>query len=78
MRCGGCIQFKSKPQRLAVENIQAINPLQLVHLDYLMIKSTEDGKDVHVLIITDLFMRYAQALVTSSQTTKCTAQALLD
>ena len=59
-----------------MENIQATHPLQLVHLDFLMIKATTGGKDVHMLIITDLFMRYAQAIVTSSQTARCTAQAL--
>ena len=59
-----------------MENIQATHPLQLVHLDYPMIKAAEGGKDVHVLIITDHFMRYAQALVTSLQTAMCIAQAL--
>ena len=39
---------------------------------------TKGGKDVHVLIITDHLMRYMQALVTSSQTAKCIAQALWD
>ena len=63
---------------MALENIQAMLPLQLIHLDYLTIEVTEGGKDVNVLIITDHFMRYAQALVTSSQTAKCTAQALWD
>ena len=61
-----------------MENAQATYPLQLVHLDCLTIKMTEAGKDVHVLIITDHFMRYTQALVTSSQTIKCTAKALWD
>ena len=39
-------------------------------------KVTEGGKDVHVLIITDHFTRYAQSLVTSSQAAKCTVQVL--
>ena len=59
-----------------MENIQATHPVQLVHLDYLTTEVTEGGKDVHVLIITDHFMRYAQALVRSSQTTKCIAHTL--
>ena len=75
-KCEQCIKFK--PQRAEMENIQTTYPLQLVHLDYLTIKTTEGGKDVHILIITDHFMRYAQALVMSSQTAKCTAQALWD
>ena len=61
-----------------MENIQATYPLELVHLDHLTIEMTEGGKDVHILIITDHFMRYAQALVASSQTAKCTAQVLWD
>ena len=61
-----------------MENIQATHLLQLVHLDYLTIKASEGGKDAYVLIISDHFVRYAQAMVTSSQTAKFTAQAFLD
>ena len=64
--------FMSRPQKAAVGNIQATHPLQLVHLNYLTIEATEGGKDVHVFVITDHFMRYAQVLVTSLQTAKCT------
>ena len=39
---------------------------------------TEGGKNAQKLIITDCFMRYTHALVISSQTAKCTAQALWD
>ena len=56
-RCEQCIHFKCKPHRMEVENIQATHLLQLMHLDYLMIEATEGGKDVHMLIITDHFMR---------------------
>ena len=58
-KCDCCIQFQSKPQRVAMENIQASYLLQSMHLDYIMIKVTEGGKDVHVLI-TDHFIRYAR------------------
>ena len=78
MRSDQCIQFKSKPQKVAMENIRATHSLQLVHLDYLTIKVTEGGKDVHLLIITDHFMRYAQALVISLHVAKCAAQTLWD
>ena len=47
-------------------------------MDYLTIKANEGGKDVHILVITDHFMHYAQAIITSSQTAKCTAQTLWD
>ena len=59
VRCDQCIQFKSKPQKVAMENIWATHLLQLMHLIYLTIRVMEGGKDVHMLIITDHFMRYA-------------------
>ena len=78
VKCEQCIQFKSKPQQAEMDNILATYSLQLVHLDYLTIKMTEDRKDAHVLFLIVHFMRYTQALVTSSQTAKCTAQSLWD
>ena len=59
-----------------MENIQATNPLELVHFHFLMIKVTEGGKDAHVLVIMGHFTQCVQALVSSSETSECTAQAL--
>ena len=61
-----------------MENVDATYPMELVHMDYLTIEATERGKDIHILVITDHFTRYAQAIVTSSQTAKCMAQNLWD
>ena len=61
-----------------MENVNATYLMELVNMDYLTIEATEGGKDVHILVITDHFTRYAQAIVTSSQTAKCTAQNLWD
>ena len=47
-------------------------------MDYLAIEATEGEKDIHILVITDHFTRYAQASVTTLQTAKCTAQNLWD
>ena len=41
-------------------------------------QANEGGKDIHVLVITDHFTWSAQATVTGSQTSKCTAQNLWD
>ena len=57
-----------------MENIQATDPLQLVHLDYLNTEMTEGGKDILILITMDHFTRYAQTLVKLSQTAQCMAQ----
>ena len=47
-------------------------------MDYLTIEAMEGGKDIHILVITGHFTRYTKAIVTSLQTTKCTAQNLWD
>ena len=47
-------------------------------MDYLTIEAMEGGKDIHILVITDHFTRYAQAIVTSLHTAKFTAQNLWD
>ena len=77
-QCERCIQFKASPDRAPMENVNATYPMELVHMDYLTIEATEGGKDVHILVITNHFTWYTQAIVTSSQTAKCTAQNLLD
>ena len=74
--CKRCLCFKASPDRAPMENVDATYPMDLVHMDYLIIKAMEGGKDIHILVITDHFTRYTQAIVTSSQTTKCTAQNL--
>ena len=61
-----------------MQNIGATYPLESVHVDNLIIEANEGGKDVHILVITDHFTHYAQAVVTSSQTAKCTVQNLWD
>ena len=52
--------------------------MELVHVDYLTIEANEGGKDIHILVITNHFTRYVQAIVTSSQTAMCTTQNLWD
>ena len=74
--CERCLQFKASPDKAPLENVTTTYLMQLVHMGYLTIEATEGGKDIHILVITDQFTRYAQAIVTSSQTAKCTAQNL--
>ena len=72
------LKFKALPEKAPMENIDATYPMELVHMDLLTIEVNEGPKDVHILVITDHFTQYAQAIVTSSQTAKCTAQNLWD
>ena len=73
-----CLRFKAVPDKAPLENADARYPMKLVHMDYLTIEANEGGKDVHSLVIADHFTWYTQAIVTSSQTAKCTAQNLWD
>ena len=77
-QCERCLKFKALPENAPMEKIDATYPMKVVHMDYLMIEVNEGGKDVHILVITNHFTWYTQALVTSSQTVKCTAQNLWD
>ena len=49
--------------------------MELVHMDYLTIEHGKTGKDVNILIITDHYSRFAQAIKTTNQTAFTTAQA---
>ena len=57
-----------------MENVDATYPMELVHMDFLTIEANKGVKNVHILVITDHFTWYAQAIVTNLQTVKCTAQ----
>ena len=54
-QCERCLRFKALPDKAPTENVDATYPMELVHMDYLMIEVNEGGKDVHILVITDLF-----------------------
>ena len=58
-----------------------MKPLELIHIDYLMIeapKNSRSQKDVNILIVTDHFTRYAQAYVTPNQKAMIVAKTLWD
>ena len=74
--CERCLRFKALLEKAPLENKDATYPMELVHMDYLTAKANEGGKEVHILVITDQFRYYAQAIVTTSQTAKCTVQNL--
>ena len=73
-----CLRFKAISDMAPMENVDTTYPMELVHMDYMTIEANEGGEDVHILVITDHFTWYAQAIVTSLQMAKCTAQNLLD
>ena len=47
-QCKRCLRFKALPDKAPMENVDATYPMELVHMDYLMVEANEGGKDVHV------------------------------
>ena len=75
--CERCIRFKRKPEREAMSSFETSYPMEIVHMDFLLIGSKKDpNKGINVLVVTDHFTRYAQAFVTTSQTALVVAQTL--
>ena len=73
--CPRCIRRKIQPDTAPLHNIEATQPLELVHLDYLQIEPSK-GNIENVLIVTDHFKRYAQAYPSKTQTALATAKLL--
>ena len=65
--CPRCIRRKSQPDTAPLHNIEATQPLELIHLDYLQIEPSK-GNIKNALIVTDHFTRYVQAYPSKTQT----------
>ena len=73
--CPRCLRRKSQPDKAPLLNIEASQPLELIHLDYLKIEPSK-GNIENVLVITDHFTRYAQAFPSKTQTALATVKLL--
>ena len=74
--CLRCLRFKTIAEQTELTPIIVSRPLELIHMDFLMIESPKTEKDINVLIVTDHFTCYAQAFVTKSQTGNVVANTL--
>ena len=76
--CERCTKFKQPPEREKMKPIQCTYPLELVHIDFLMIGKEGTDKATNVMVITDHFSRSAQAYITPKQTAPIVAKTLWD
>ena len=73
--CPRCLRRKSQPDKAPFLNIEASQPLELIHLDYLKIDPSK-GNIENVLVITDHFTRCAHAFPSKTQTALATVKLL--
>jgi transposase InsO family protein len=76
--CQRCLRRKTSVKiRAPMENIETTQPLELVCMDYLSLETSLGGYK-YILVITDHFTKYAQAVPTRDMTAKTTAEAFLN
>ena len=75
---GRCTRQKTNISKSAeLVNITSTSPREIVCLDFLSLERSKGGFE-NILVITDHFSRYAQAIPTRNQTARTTARVLFD
>ena len=76
--CGRCIRRKSAPAKAPeLVNITSSAPMELICIDCLCLERSKGGIE-NILVITDHFTKYAQAIPTRNQSAYTTAKALYE
>ena len=74
--CEACLKRKAVvPIKAPLVNIKTSQPFELVCMDFLSLEPSKGGIE-NILVVTDHFSKYAQAIPTKNQLAKTTAQAL--
>ena len=76
--CDRCLRRKGGaiPDRAPLVNITSSEPMQVVCIDYLSLEPSQGYSSI--LVITDHFSKYSQAIPTRNQTAKTTARVLME
>ena len=77
LKCTRCLKRKTPSHVAPLQPIHVMQPLELVHMDYLSLEPSK-GNIENVLVITDHFTRYALAYPNKTQTAQATARILWD
>jgi len=75
-QCPRCMRAKTtSASRATLVNISTTQPMELVCMDYLSLETSKGGYQ-NILVITDHFIKYAQAIPTKNQTARTTVETL--
>ena len=77
--CHRCLRSKAPhlPEKASLCHLTSSQPMELVCIDYLGLEESK-GRYDNILVITDHFTKYAQAIPTRNQTAKTTAKVLFE
>ena len=77
--CDRCTRAKSPPRKIVtpMESIVATRPLEIIALDFITVEKSSDNFET-ILVLTDVFTKFSQAIPTRDQTAVTTAKVLIN